>query len=54
MLGENLMEGAWFWKAPIKVLVPHLALFQTFDLQTYSINNPPLRAICVDAIKFAM
>ena len=27
----------------------------TFDFQTYSINSPPLRAICTDAfIKFAM
>jgi len=23
---------------------------QTFDLQTYSINTPPLRAICTEAI----
>ena len=23
---------------------------QTFDSQTYSINSPPLRAICADAI----
>ena len=22
MLGENLMEGAWFWKAPIKETLP--------------------------------
>ena len=28
---------------------------QTFDSQTYSINSPPLCAICADAIiKFAM
>ena len=28
---------------------------QTFDFQTYSVNSPPLRAICTDAIiKFAM
>ena len=24
MLGENLMEGVWFWKAPIRALVSRL------------------------------
>ena len=42
MLGENLMEGAWFWKAPIVQLV-----VTWIDQTSANIQRPSANSACL-------